>query len=99
MPFILLDLTLLVVIIVSTLQVRRLRFREVKVFAQEHPVQSQNSALDAENKQKSFSSTLRPLPLTRKGIRKKPNKGTQGTPKKKLACLGQRTPERSEPLG
>lgn len=99
MPFILVNLTLLVVIIVSILQVRRLRFREMKVFAQEHPVQSQNSTLDVESEQKSFSSTLRPLPLIRKGIRKKPNKGTQGTLKKKLACLGRRTSERAEPLG
>lgn len=60
----------------------------MKVFVQEHPVQSQNSTLDVESEQKSFFSTFRPLPLTRKGIRKKSNKGTQETLKKNCPAWG-----------
>jgi len=37
MPFVLLDLVSLVIDSVSILQMRRLRFREIKVFVQEYP--------------------------------------------------------------
>lgn len=95
MRFVLPDLTGLVVTNVPILHMRRLRFRKMK----EHPGQSHNSTLDTGSEQKSFSPTLRPLPLTGKRAQREPQKGYGGETQQELVCLDGRTSEGAELLG
>lgn len=95
MPFVLPDLTVSVVTIVSILQLRRLRFKEMK----ERPGQSQNSTLNIRSEQKPFLLTLSPLLLMGKGAQRETQKGLIGKTRKVLGCPVGRTSEGARPLG